>query len=223
MLTRELVAAAFPDPVADDRTAMPLMSSAEIDANRATTLAAVRPVDDIWLFAYGSLMWKPEPGFADQIPAVLEGWHRSFCIWQWRYRGTREAPGLMMALDVGGACVGAVLRAPGPDAPSRLAGVWNREMIGRAYRPIWVEVETGQGPVRAVTFVADRDSHRNAGDLPDETVAKYVARACGHIGPNAEYLLETYLHCQKCGIGDPLLENLQGLVALGLEGQISQL
>lgn len=73
MLTRELVAAAFPDPVADDRTAMPLMSSAEIDANRAMTLAAVRPVDDIWLFAYGSLMWKPEPGFADQIPAVLEG------------------------------------------------------------------------------------------------------------------------------------------------------
>ena len=223
MLTRELIAAAFPNPVADDRTAMPLLSSAEIDANRAETLAEVGHEDDIWLFVYGSLMWKPEPGLVDQVTATLDGWRRSFCIWQWRYRGTREAPGLMMALDVGGSCEGILLRAPGPDASARLASVWNREMIGRAYRPIWVEARTKARPVRAVTFVADRGTHRYAGDLPDKTVAGYIAKACGHIGPNAEYLLETYLHCKKCGIDDPLLENLQGLVAAELINSNSRL
>lgn len=216
MLTRELVAAAFPNPVADDRTAMPLMSPVEIDVSRANTLAGLGLEDDVWLFVYGSLMWKPEPGLVDPLPAALEGWRRSFCIWQWRYRGTREAPGLMMALDVGGSCEGILLRAPGPDASAKLASVWNREMIGRAYRPVWVQTMTERGPVRAVTFVADRESQRYAGDLPDKIVAKYVAKACGHIGPNAEYLLETYLHCKRCGIIDPLLENLQGLVAAEL-------
>lgn len=179
MLTREQIALAFPTPVPDDRTAIPLLSPAEIDANRAATLAHVGAGDDIWLFVYGSLMWKPEPGFDERIPATLQGWHRSFCIWQWRYRGTRETPGLMMALDEGGTCHGAVLRAPGPDAAARLASVWTREMIGKAYRPECVEVSTERGTKRTITFVVDRNSHRYAGAIPEAHAAKHIAKPAG--------------------------------------------
>ena len=213
MLTRELITKAFPNPVQDDRTAMPLMPEAEIEANRILTLADVGSQDDVWLFAYGSLMWKPDPEFVERMTASLQGWHRCFCLWQWRYRGTRERPGLMMALDVGGSCTGAVFRIPGPDASARLAKVWYREMISRAYKPIWVSADTESGIIRAITFVADRESHRFAGEIPEEEAAQYIASACGHIGPNAEYLLETYLHCEQCGIGDPMLSRLQALVA----------
>ena len=213
-----MIAKAFPHPVADDRAAMPLMSETEIEASRISTLSTVDAQDDVWLFAYGSLMWNPDPEFADRLSAHLQGWHRSFCLWQWRYRGTRERPGLMMALDVGGSCSGAVFRIPGPDASARLAKVWYREMIGRAYRPIWVDVSTEQGNIKAITFVADLESHRYAGKIPEEEAARYIASACGHIGPSAEYLLETYLHCEQCGINDPMLARLEGLVAHELNG-----
>lgn len=213
MLTREMIAAAFPQAAADDRSAMPLMSEADMDASRAATLAAVAPSEDVWLFAYGSLMWNPDIEYADRIVANLQGWHRSFCLWQWRYRGSKERPGLMMALDVGGTCTGQLFRIPGPDASERLKKIWRREMIGRAYRPIWIWVETAAETVRALTFVADRESHRYAGTIPEEEAAQFIATACGHIGSNAEYLLETYLHCDQCGIDDPILARMQKLVA----------
>ena len=85
-----------------------------------------------------------------------------------------------------------------------------------AYRPVWVNAASPEHPVRAVTFVADRKSHRYAGRLPEPEIARYVARACGQTGPNASYLLETWKHCTAIGIRDPMLDRLQKLVALEL-------
>lgn len=215
-LKRELIAASFPLPVDDDRTAMPLMLETEIDASRAATLASVAVHENVWLFAYGSLMWKPEMEYTGREPATVRGYHRRFCLWQWRYRGTRDKPGLMMALDRGGACNGVLFQIPGPNASDRLAKVWYREMIGKAYRPVWIDARTAKEKIRAVTFVADRNSPRYAGRISDAETAKYIASACGHIGPNATYLLETYLHCVESGIHDPMLNRLQFLVAAEL-------
>jgi cation transport protein ChaC len=213
-LTRELIAAAFPDPVAEDRTAMPLLSEAEIDASRSSTLERLQPSDDLWLFAYGSLMWNPEMEFTERRRAVLRGWHRRFCLWQWRYRGTASTPGLMMALDRGGSCTGVAFRIAAPGVSDKLAKVWKREMIGKAYRPLWITVE---GPSRerltAITFVADPKSHRYAGRLDEALVARHIATACGHAGPNATYLLETFLHCEETGIRDKMLSRMAAMVA----------
>ncbi|MBI3673688.1 MAG: gamma-glutamylcyclotransferase, partial [Rhizobiales bacterium] len=114
-LSKAIIAAAFPQLPPDDRTAMPLMPEEEIAASRAGTLARVSPHADTWLFGYGSLMWRPEMEFAEQRIAHLKAWHRRFCLWQWRYRGSRERPGLMMALDRGGSCSGVAFRIAAPN------------------------------------------------------------------------------------------------------------
>ncbi len=58
------------------------------------------------LFAYGSLIWKPEIEHKAEQTGVARSWHRAFCLRQHRFRGTPDQPGLMMALDRGGQCSG---------------------------------------------------------------------------------------------------------------------
>jgi cation transport protein ChaC len=65
---------------------------------------------DVWIFAYGSLLWNPAVEHAEERSSVVRGWHRSFCIRMKDWRGTVDQPGLMMGLDRGGQCEGMVLR-----------------------------------------------------------------------------------------------------------------
>jgi cation transport protein ChaC len=217
-LTRALIDRAFPQPVPDDQSAMRLLDEDVIAAWLDRTLAARREAgDQLWLFAYGSLMWRPELDFAEMQLAMVRGWHRRFCLWQWRYRGSRERPGLMLALDRGGACRGIAYRVVGPGLREKLAGVWRREMIADGYRPRWVTAVTQRDRVRALTFVANRAGKRYAGALPDEEIARFIAGGCGHAGPSAGYLLETVRRCEELGIHDPTLWRLQALVAHRLQ------
>jgi glutathione-specific gamma-glutamylcyclotransferase len=212
-LRRELIAAAFPEPVPDDRTAMPLLPDEAIAASLEAALTRLGDGRDLWVFAYGSLMWKPDLEFAEHRLATLKGWHRRFCLWQWRYRGSRERPGLMLALDRGGSCRGVAYRVAAPGVREKVAGVWRREMIALGYRPRWVRLETADGPVEAVAFVANREGGRYAGRLGEAAIAEHVATACGHVGPCAEYLLETVARCEELGVHDRHLWRLQALVA----------
>src|SRR4030095_8156594 len=84
--------------------------------------------EDVWVFAYGSLLWNPAFEVTEQSAAVLPGWHRAFCIRLTRFRGTPEQPGLMMSLTPGGSCRGALLRIPGASVESDLRKLWRREM-----------------------------------------------------------------------------------------------
>src|SRR2546430_1400370 len=84
----------------------------------------------VWLFAYGSLMWNPEMPFAERRPALLRGWHRSFCLYSRDYRGTPERPGLVLGLDRGGSCQGIAYRLPPEGLSAAIDQVWAREMAG---------------------------------------------------------------------------------------------
>jgi len=53
---------------------------------------------DAWLFAFGSLIWKPECEHVEERYGTAYGWHRSFCFQLQSHRGTPECPGLMMSL-----------------------------------------------------------------------------------------------------------------------------
>jgi cation transport protein ChaC len=227
-LTRDMIARAFPGPLPEDGPAMLHRSDGELADGLAATMAEGQVGDgDLWLFAYGSLMWKPEPEIADaeRRVAVVAGWHRRFCLWQWRYRGSQDQPGLMLALDRGGACAGVALRVAGPGAVAKVASVWRREMIANGYRARWVvarlardQVSRPLPPVRALTFVVNRDGGRYAGRLDDTTIAAHIAAACGQRGPSAEYLLETVAHCAELGIHDRHLWRIQKLVAERMGG-----
>jgi cation transport protein ChaC len=212
-LTRELIDARFPEPVLNCSQSMGELSDAEIEASLRQTLDKRRE-EDLWLFGYGSLIWKPDFVHTDRAVARVQGYHRSFCLWQRRNRGNRFNPNLMLALDAGGSCRGVAFRVPAPNVEAKISTTWRRELIGNGYRPRWVTAHTGRGPVPALVFVANRDnSERYTGRLPDEMVARYIAEACGEGGSGAEYLLETVLALEKLRIRDSRLWRLQRLVA----------
>ena len=189
------------------------LSEAAIRASLEETLGA-RGHEDLHLFAYGSLMWKPDLVYDGKTVGRVGGYHRRFCLWQKRSRGNRHNPNLMMALDVGGSCCGVVYRIAAPEVESKVATTWRRELIGDGYRPRWVKVQTEDGPVNAVTFVANRgNDERYTGRLSDEVVARFIAEACGERGSGAEYLLETVLALERLDIRDSHLWRLQQLVA----------
>lgn len=217
-LTRELIAAAFPAPMPDDGWTIPIRGDAELAMLLADRLANAPDPTGLWVFAYGSLMWKPEIAFDAVRPAVVDGWQRRFCLWQRRYRGCKEKPNLMLALVEGGSCAGMAYRLEGSNVSERLAPIWKREMIAYGYEARWVTAQTGAGPVPALAFVAWTDGPRYAGELSDEETAARIATACGHVGPGAEYLLETAAKCGELGIEDEHLFRIESLVARHLAG-----
>ena len=165
------------------------------------------------MFAYGSLLWSPEFAFTETRVGTVRGWHRRFCLLQHRYRGTKERPGLVLALERGGLCRGVAFRLDEADPHATLMPVWRREMKGKGYEGRWVSVETAAGPVTALTFMVNRQSDRYTGRLSDEEIADKIATACGHLGPSAEYLFHTVEACARLGIHDRHLWSLQALVA----------
>jgi cation transport protein ChaC len=186
----------------------------ELRALATELLRSHRP-DPLWLFAYGSLIWKPEVDHLETVRGTASGWHRSFCMRLNRWRGTNEVPGLMLALDRGGSCAGVVYRLPDDDHHGQILRLLTRETDGNPATnvPRWISVSTPRGPVRALAFVASPHGPRYAGRLPLPVVAHTLARAAGHWGSTAQYLYNTVRHLEEHGIRDRNLWHLQALVA----------
>src|SRR3546814_9302515 len=121
-----------------------------------------RPEGSVWLFGYGSLIWNPAFDYAEKRPATVHGLHRRFCLQTHLGRGSRERPGLVLALDRGGSCRGVVLRIAPENVESELDIVWRREMISHSYRPTWVTAQTSDGPVRAIGFAINRSEEHTS-------------------------------------------------------------
>jgi cation transport protein ChaC len=193
------------------------------DADHEATIAqmlATAPAGEIWFFAYGSLIWKPACDFVEIRTALVRGWHRSFCLgWNIRHRGNAENPGLMLALDRGGACKGVLYRVPSDAVEANLKKLFEREMGWRpsAFPPRWVNAVTHEGPVRALTFCIDRKSGRYVSGLSEDELADVLATAIGARGSMAEYLHATVKRLEEMHIHDPHLWRLQELVASRIE------
>lgn len=177
------------------------------------------PARPTQLFAYGSLIWKPEIEHGAEQMGTARGWHRAFCLRLHRFRGSQEQPGLMMALDRGGQCRGVLYELPHENLEQQLDRLFRREFTVKPINsmPRWLTVETASGPVRALGFVMNWTSPYYAGRLAPEEVAQILAKACGHWGTGAEYLLNTVTHLQARGVRDSGLWRLQHLVAEEIE------
>jgi len=182
------------------------------DAERQTSLQQTlqhwNAQEDVWVFAYGSLIWRPEFTFVEQRLAVVRGYHRALCLWSRVNRGTPQKPGLVFGLDTGGSCRGVAFRIPAADVLASLTALWRREMISGEYLPKWLNVCTGAGRVRALAFVMDRHSDGYVCDLPEERLLDVVRSACGSYGPCKEYVVETARALRASGIIDAKLETL---------------
>jgi cation transport protein ChaC len=179
-------------------------------------MLATRPPGPFWLFGYGSLIWRPETAFVESRQAVVRGWHRRFCLgWDYRFRGSRDAPGLMMALDRGGQCRGMLYRLPEDSLTGELDRLVRREvsMVPSAFPWRWVEAISTEGPMKALTFAMNRRSGRYIAHLSEDELAEVLATAVGHRGTMAEYLFSTVQKLEELGIHDRNLWRLQALVA----------
>jgi cation transport protein ChaC len=170
------------------------------------------PRGDLWVFTYGSLMWDPGFRHAAAEPALLRGYHRTFCIYSSRYRGTVTEPGLVLGLDPGGACKGIVYRIASADKAGALEALWQREMRRGVYRPKLVPVATPGGSRSALAFIANRVHTGYAGRMAIEDAARIIAACCGERGPNVDYLVYTLRHLDALGVHDHHLHRLLALV-----------
>ncbi len=164
----------------------------------------------LWVFAYGSLMWRPGFAPAAREPARLYGWHRSLCVSSHLYRGTVERPGLVMGLDRGGRCTGLALSVPAADARAVLAELDARELITGVYerrlQPVWLLARRRW--VWAWCYVVRRDHPQYAGALSFAERARRVAEACGRAGSCLDYLHHTLMRLRELGEREPELEAL---------------
>ena len=185
-----------------------LYADEEREAMRHATLAP-HYGEDIWVFAYGSLMWDPAIYFAELRRATLPGYHRSFCLVDRSgARGTADAPGAMAGLGQGGSCEGLVFRIPAACAEQETEVIWRREMIAPCYHAVFAPVETAQGEVQALCFVADPHAEMIEADLPHAERIRYLATGEGFLGTSREYLENVIAGCRELGIDDPDLDAL---------------
>jgi len=161
--------------------------------------------EPVWIFAYGSLLWDAELRDAATEPALLYGYHRSFCLLSYDYRGTAANPGLTLGLDRGGSCRGAALRL----AIDALDRIWHREMSGRlVYAARLLRVQTANGMRQSLAFTALRTCPDYAGKLSLDEAARMILGAAGHRGSCRDYFENTLRHLEQLGFADRPLRRL---------------
>jgi cation transport protein ChaC len=197
-----------PDLCPPDAASFRLLTEAERAASLQQSLLHWTAGSDIWVFGYGSLVWRPDFDFSEQRMALLHGYHRALCLWSRVNRGTPEKPGLVFGLDMGGSCRGMAFRIPAQDVPATLESLWRREMSSGAYIPKWLDLRTSQGSVKALVFTMNRNIDAYVRDLSKEQLIRIVQNAHGSYGPCIEYVLETAQALRLTGIRDKKLEAL---------------
>jgi glutathione-specific gamma-glutamylcyclotransferase len=167
--------------------------------------------EDLWVFGYGSLMWRPGFEFIDQFPARLIGEHRALCVYSFDHRGTPEKPGLVLGLDRGGACRGIAFRVKAKRRRDTVDYLRSREQTTNVYREVtrsvWLENEARQR-VSALAYVVDRGHVQYAGRLSLADQLRYVLQGHGRSGNNRDYVLSTVKSIEAQGFRDPQLHRL---------------
>lgn len=184
------------------------LSADELEQSMLSSLRHWDQKSDLWLFAYGSLIWRTEFDFLEQRPATLPGYERSLCLWSRINRGTPEVPGVVFALNEGDQCEGVVYRVAADQIKTIFPPLWQREMPSGAYNPKWLMCQTPQGPVSALSFVINSNNDAYVPAMPLEQLRQVIYAAHGINGPCIDYVLQTAAALKQANITDPKLEHL---------------
>lgn len=177
------------------------------------------PEGDLWVFGYGSVMWRPGFAHAERRTGRVYGYHRALCVWSWVHRGTRARPGLVLGLDVGGSCQGIAFRIAAADKHAVADYLYRRELVTDGYQATLQRVYLGgaanRAAVTALTFRANRGHPQYAGKLDYRQAADTVRRAHGVSGANPEYVASAVQQLQAMGIADGHLHKINLAVQAG--------
>jgi cation transport protein ChaC len=169
--------------------------------------------DDLWVFGYGSLMWRPGFPHLERVPARLIGLHRALCVYSFVHRGTPEKPGLVLGLDRGGACRGIAYRVAAADRDDTIAYLREREQVTSVYLETFRRITLATTPPRDVTalvFVVDRGHVQYAGRLDLDRQVHLVRQGHGRSGANRDYVLSTVSEIEAQGCHDSGLHAIAG-------------
>lgn len=167
--------------------------------------------DELYVFGYGSLMWRPGFRVRESAAARVHGYARRLSVRSTHYRGTPQKPGLVFGLDSGGSCNGVVLRAAG-DTKRILRGLFRREMFANVYEPRFVCAHLSGGDIRALTFVVRREGNHYVPPMSPQRAAKIIRAAKGFGGDNADYVKNTREELARRGVPCPQLARLCALL-----------
>lgn len=188
--------------------------SAKVDnipmaASTLEELKTQHPADqDLWVFGYASLIWRPEFAYSEQHLTRVHGWHRALKMWSRINRGTPEQPGLVFALLPGGSCQGMVFRIPAAQAVQALERLWAREMPRPVYTPRWLPCPIPGKTVQALAFTLPRSSPSYTGSLSPAQYRNIFAQASGRFGTTLDYARNTFESLRELGIEDRALQAL---------------
>lgn len=162
---------------------------------------------DLWVFGYGSLMWRPGFSFVEHQIATVRGYHRALCVYSHVHRGTPEKPGLVLGLDSGGACKGMAFRVPAAAADETVAYLRQREQVTGVYREVLLPARLADGRrIIALCYAVDRHHVQYAGRLDKPDLERFVRQGQGISGANPDYVSNTQAHLAQLGIRDAALE-----------------
>jgi len=170
---------------------------------------------DLWVFGYGSLIWRPDLPYSESRRATVHGWHRALQMWSHVNRGTAQCPGLVFALLPGGSCQGVAFRVPAALVPEVFPPLWQREMPQPIYDPRWLRCRTAHGTVQALAFTLSRSHPACTGMLPDAEYRRIFQTARGIYGSTRDYAEATLRELHRLGIRDRALERIVGAARAG--------
>ncbi len=163
--------------------------------------------ESLWVFGYGSLMWRPGFAFAESQIATVLGYHRALCVYSHVHRGTPEKPGLVLGLDRGGSCKGIAFCVPAGAADETIAYLREREQVTSVYRELHLQARLADGRrVIALSYAADRCHGQYAGRLERVELERLVLQGRGASGANPEYVRNTQMRLAQLGIRDATLD-----------------
>jgi cation transport protein ChaC len=187
---------------------------------------AERQAGDLWVFGYGSLMWRPGFASVERVSARLIGLHRALCVYSFVHRGTPERPGLVLGLDRGGMCRGIAYRVAAAARAETLGYLRAREQVTTVYLETMRQIELeddARRRVRALCYVVDRSHVQYAGRLTLAESLHHVRQGHGTSGPNRDYVLETVQALEALGYRESdlhlLAEQLKGVHEAGIGNQ----
>ena len=191
-------------------SALPLLNHSMRDADQMLERALVQwgGDEDLWIFGYGSLIWRPEFDFSERRSAHVHGWHRALKMWSTINRGTPQVPGLVFGMLSGGSCQGMAFRIPRNQGDTVMRKLWLREMPNAVYDPRWLPCRTPHGTVKALAFTLSRQSPHHTGELAPDEYRRIFSEAQGIYGTTLDYAQATFDELQRLGIDDKALKRL---------------
>jgi glutathione-specific gamma-glutamylcyclotransferase len=157
---------------------------------------------DLWVFGYGSLMWRPGFEFLERVPARLIGLHRALCVFSLVHRGTPEKPGLVLGLDRGGMCRGIAYRVAAEARETTVDYLRGREQVTSVYLEAVRQIELEdkvRRRVQALCYIVDRSHVQYAGRLTLAESLHHVRQGHGKSGANRDYVVETVRALEALG------------------------